>query len=114
MSKGQLAASYAALLLQDGGVAITADKITQVLEAANVQTEETYWGALMCRVFEEKNVVQLLIEGGGNGGGQVAAGATGATDTAEEEEKEPEPEPEPEEEADVGGLFDASGDDAAW
>ena len=114
MSKSQLAASYAALLLQDGGVALTSDKIADVIAAAGVTGVEGYWGALMCKVFAEKSVTDLLVEGGGGaGGGGGAAGAAGGAGAAEEvvEEKKEE---EPEEEADVGGLFDASGGDAAW
>ena len=64
MSKSQLAASYAALLLQDGDIEITSDKIAEVLKAANVTGVESYWGSLMCKVFAEKNVDTLLIEGG--------------------------------------------------
>jgi len=114
MSKSQLAASYASLLLQDGGVAVTSDKIADVLAAAGVTGVESYWGALMCKVFNEKNVYSLLVEGGvgagGGGGGGAAGGAGGAAEEVEEEKKEE----EPEEEADVGGLFDSSGGDDAW
>ena len=48
--------------------------------------------------------------------GGSSNGSSSSSDSAADvaEEKEPEPEPEPEEEADVGGLFDSSGDDAAW
>ena len=114
MSKSQLAASYAALLLQDGGVAITSDKIQEVLDAAGINDVETYWGALMCKVFETKNVTQLLIEGGGGAGGGASGGAAGGAAGGAEEVEEEKKEEEPEEEADVGGLFDSSGGDDAW
>ncbi|ONK80030.1 uncharacterized protein A4U43_C01F13030 [Asparagus officinalis] len=45
MSMGDVACSYAALILHDEGIPITADKISTLVKGANIQIE-SYWAPL--------------------------------------------------------------------
>jgi len=110
MSTSELATSYAALILADEGVGITADKITTILKAANVTEVEPIWASLFAKALEGKDVKDLLSNVGAGGGGAAApaagggAAAGGAAEETKEEEKEEEKE---ESDEDMGfGLFD--------
>ncbi|KAI0143986.1 ribosomal protein 60S [Hypoxylon sp. NC0597] len=110
MSTAELASSYAALILADDGVEITADKLQTLLKAAKVVDVEPIWTQLFAKALEGKDVKDLLSNVG-SGGGAAAAGpaaggaaAGGAAEEAKEEEKEEEKE---ESDEDMGfGLFD--------
>jgi len=111
MASSELAATYAALILADEGIEITADKILALTQAAGVELEPI-WAALLTKALEGKNVKELLSNVGSGGGGPaqgvVAGGATGGAPAAaadkEEEKKEEEKE---ESDDDMGfGLFD--------
>ncbi|XP_057799882.1 60S acidic ribosomal protein P1-like [Salvia miltiorrhiza] len=113
MSVGELACTYAALILHDDGIPITAEKISTLLKAANLSVE-SYWPSLFAKLCEKRNVEDLIVNvGAGGGGGAVAvaapAGAAGgaaaaAAPAAEEKKKEEEKE---ESDDDMGfGLFD--------
>ncbi|XP_076920697.1 large ribosomal subunit protein P1-like [Bidens hawaiensis] len=109
MSIGELASTYACLILSDDGIAITADKIATILKAANVECE-SYWPSLFAKLAEKKNIDDLIVNvgagGGGGGAPAVAAPAGGgaAAAPAPEEKKE---EPKEESDDDMGfGLFD--------
>ncbi|KAJ3750866.1 60S acidic ribosomal protein P1 [Lentinula detonsa] len=110
MSNTDLAASYAALILADDGIEITADKIVALTSAAGVELEPI-WASLLAKALEGKNVKDLLSNVG-SGGGAPAAVATssagGAGAAAAEAPKEEEKEEEKEEsDDDMGfGLFD--------
>eukprot|EP00750_Incisomonas_marina_P000337 INCI1025.1.p3 GENE.INCI1025.1~~INCI1025.1.p3 ORF type:complete len:114 (+),score=41.55 INCI1025.1:175-516(+) len=106
------------LLLRLGGNdAPDADAVTAVLSSVGVEADADAVAKLLADV-EGKDLDQLIADGstklaavptgGGGGGGGGGAGAV-AEEVVEEKKEE-----EPEEEADVGGLFDASGGDAAW
>lgn len=101
MSVGELACTYAALILHDDGIPITviivypfysaifvysvrfvfdfepilflqAEKITTLLKAADVSVE-SYWPSLFAKLCEKKNVEDLIVNvGAGGGGGAVA------------------------------------------
>ncbi|KAI2606076.1 ribosomal protein 60S [Hypoxylon fragiforme] len=110
MSTAELASSYAALILADDGVEITADKLQTLLKAAKVADVEPIWTQLFAKALEGKDVKDLLSNVG-SGGGAAAAGpaaAGGAAGGAAEETKEEEKEEEKEEsDDDMGfGLFD--------
>ncbi|KAI0896777.1 60S acidic ribosomal protein P1 [Annulohypoxylon nitens] len=111
MSTAELASSYAALILADDGVEITADKLQTLLKAAKVADVEPIWTSLFAKALEGKDVKDLLSNVG-SGGGAAAAGpgaaAGGAGGAAAEEAKEEEKEEEKEEsDDDMGfGLFD--------
>ena len=96
MSVGETACSYAALILHDDGIPITADKISAVVKAANIKIE-SYWPALFVKLFEKKSVDDLIsgVGVGGGGGGAapsaapVAAAAAAAAPAVEEKKEEP-------------------------
>ena len=109
MSTAELATSYAALILADDGIEITADKISTIIKAANVADVEPIWAQLFAKALEGKDVKDLLSNVGSGGGaapaaGGAAAGGGAAAEEAKEEEKEEEKE---ESDEDMGfGLFD--------
>ncbi|KAI0386608.1 ribosomal protein 60S [Hypomontagnella monticulosa] len=111
MSTAELASSYAALILADDGVEITADKLQTLLKAAKVVDVEPIWTSLFAKALEGKDVKDMLSNVGSGGGAAAAgpaAGAGGAGGAAAEEAKEEEKEEEKEEsDEDMGfGLFD--------
>ncbi|KAK4736451.1 hypothetical protein R3W88_000148 [Solanum pinnatisectum] len=111
MSCGEVACTYAALLLHDEDIPITAEKISTLVKAANV-TVEPYWPLLFAKLAEKRNLGDLIMNVGAGGGGAVAVaaptgGASGggaAAAPAAEEKKE---EPKEESDDDMGfSLFD--------
>ncbi|OBT86377.1 hypothetical protein VE02_03816 [Pseudogymnoascus sp. 03VT05] len=109
MSNAELATSYAALILADDGVDITAEKLQTLITAAKVADIEPIWTSLFAKALEGKDVKDLLLNVGSGGGapaagGAAAGGAAAATEDAPAEEKEEEKE---ESDEDMGfGLFD--------
>ncbi|KAF9598406.1 hypothetical protein IFM89_027839, partial [Coptis chinensis] len=95
---GELACSYACMLLHDDGIPITADKIAALVKAANVQVE-AYWPGLFAKLVEKRNIEDLIMNvgSGGGGGAPVAVAASGgggapaavAAPAAEEKKEEP-------------------------
>ncbi|KAL1854160.1 hypothetical protein Plec18167_000078 [Paecilomyces lecythidis] len=108
MSHAELAVSYAALILADDGVEVTADKLQTILGAAKVQEVEPIWAQLFAKALEGKDIKDLLTNVGSGGAAPAAAGAVAAdaapAEAAKEEKKEEEKE---ESDEDMGfGLFD--------
>ncbi|GAM87294.1 hypothetical protein ANO11243_053160 [Dothideomycetidae sp. 11243] len=100
MSTSELAASYAALILADDGVEITADKLQTLISAAKVPDVEPIWTTLFAKALEGKDVKDLLLNVGSGGGAAAAPAAAGGAAAEKEEEKE-------ESDDDMGfGLFD--------
>ncbi|KAJ7064944.1 60S acidic ribosomal protein P1 [Mycena amicta] len=109
MASTDLAATYAALILADDGVEITADKITTLTSAAKIEVEPI-WATLLAKALEGKNVKDLLSNVG-SGGGAPAAGsapaASGGAAAAEAPKEEAKEEEKEESDDDMGfGLFD--------
>ncbi|XP_031107718.1 60S acidic ribosomal protein P1-like [Ipomoea triloba] len=111
MSVGELACTYAALILYDDGIPATAEKIATLVKAANVSVE-SYWPSLFAKLCEKRNIEDLIMNvGAGGGGGAVAVAAPAAGGAAPaaaapaaEEKKE---EPKEESDDDMGfSLFD--------
>ncbi|KAM1470411.1 hypothetical protein ACFX11_041131 [Malus domestica] len=111
MSISEIACTYAALILHDDGIPITAEKIATVVKAANI-TVESYWPGLFAKLAEKRNIEDLILNvGAGDGGAAVAVAASGASGAAPaaaapavEEKKE---EPKEESDDDMGfSLFD--------
>ena len=102
---GDLACTYAALILHDDGQEVTADKISEVVKASGLELEP-YWAGLFAKFLEQKSVGDLISNvgaGGGGGGGGGAAGGAGGDAGAEAAPAEE----EEEEEADMDfDLFD--------
>ncbi|KAB7498462.1 60S acidic ribosomal protein P1 [Armadillidium nasatum] len=115
-SKDELACVYAALILLDDDVPITAEKISTILKAANVNVEP-YWPGLFAKAaagLDLRALVSNVGSGVGSGAPAPAAAAGGggggaAAPAAKEAPKKEEKKEEPEEESDddMGfGLFD--------
>jgi len=117
-SNDELACIYAALILHDDGISITADKISTILKAAGVSVEP-YWPTLFAKALDGVDIGSLLGSLGSaasavsagpvaGGGGAAAAAAPAAAEAAAEapkEEKKAESEEESDE--DMGfSLFD--------
>eukprot|EP00995_Heteronema_vittatum_P010014 NODE_5413_length_510_cov_576.535792_g4031_i0.p2 GENE.NODE_5413_length_510_cov_576.535792_g4031_i0~~NODE_5413_length_510_cov_576.535792_g4031_i0.p2 ORF type:complete len:108 (-),score=47.84 NODE_5413_length_510_cov_576.535792_g4031_i0:114-437(-) len=107
MSTDELACTYAALLLHDDDLEITADRIQAVLKAAGVTVEPFYPG-LFAGFLATNKLKDLLSNVSSGGGGAAApaaaAAAPAAAGKAEKAKKVEEPE---EEDDDMGfGLFD--------
>ncbi|KAL2556382.1 60S acidic ribosomal protein family [Forsythia ovata] len=113
MSVGELACTYACLILHDDGIPVTAEKIALLVKAANV-TIESYWPSLFAKLCENRNIEDLVMNVGAGGGGAAVAvtapagaaggGAAAAAAPAAEEKKE---EPKEESDEDMGfSLFD--------
>ncbi|KAK1255425.1 hypothetical protein MKX08_009420 [Trichoderma sp. CBMAI-0020] len=108
MSTAELASSYAALILADDGVEITADKLQTLISAAKVEVEPI-WTSIFAKALEGKDIKDLLVNVGSGGGAAAAPGAAAAAggaaaEAAPEEEKVEEKE---ESDEDMGfGLFD--------
>ncbi|KAJ5084410.1 hypothetical protein NUU61_008989 [Penicillium alfredii] len=107
MSTAELACSYAALILADDGVEVTADKLQTLLGAAKVQEVEPIWTSIFAKALEGKDIKELLTNVG-SGGPAAPAAAGGAADAPAEAAKEEKKEEEKEEsDEDMGfGLFD--------
>jgi len=110
MSNSELAVSYAALILADDAVEITADKLQTLIKAAGVEDVEPIWTSLFAKALEGKDVKDLLLNvGSGGGAAAPAAGGAASGDAAAAEEKPAEKEEEAKEESDEDmgfGLFD--------
>merc|ERR1711862_949905 len=94
-NKGELACTFATLVLHDEGQAIAADGISKLLKAANVSVEG-YWPTLFANALSDANVGDILMSGGG-GSGVSAPAPTGGNAGAPAEEEE--------EDMDLGDLF---------
>ncbi|KKY32544.1 putative 60s acidic ribosomal protein p1 [Diaporthe ampelina] len=109
MSTAELASSYAALILADADVEITADKLQNLIKASGNEIEPI-WTSLFAKALEGKDVKELLTNvGSGGGGAAPAAGgaAAGGAAPAEEAKEEAKAEEKEESDDDMGfGLFD--------
>jgi large subunit ribosomal protein L12 len=102
---------YAALILNESGAEINEANLTDVLDAAGVDVEESRVKALVAALedvdiedaVEEATAVPATTGGGGGGGAPAAA----------EEEAEEEPEAEEAEEADEEDAGDDEDDEAS-
>nr|ABR17957.1 unknown [Picea sitchensis] len=113
MSVSEVACTYAALVLHDDNIPITAEKISTLVKAANVQIE-SYWPGLFAKLMEKRNIEDLISNVGSGGGGASAAvavapsggaGAPAAAAAPAAEEKKEEPKEESDD--DMGfSLFD--------
>ncbi|XP_026438953.1 60S acidic ribosomal protein P1-like isoform X2 [Papaver somniferum] len=100
-SNGEVACTYAALILHDDGIPITAEKILTLVKKANVQCE-SYWPSLFAKFVERKNVEDLITNVGATGGGATAVEAP----AAEEKKKKEEKEESDDEDMDLFSIFD--------
>jgi ribosomal protein L12E/L44/L45/RPP1/RPP2 len=108
----ELAVSYAALILHDEKLQITADNINKVLGAAHVQVD-AHWPALFANALKGKDVARLLSGAGCASAGPVSsAPTTAAAPTAAAPKVAEKKEEEEEEEA--GGAMSLFGEEEEW
>merc|ERR1712098_180466 len=82
----ELACTYAALILQDDDIEITADKLSTLLKAAKVSVEP-FWPGLFAGALKDVDVKSLITNiGSGVGGAAPAAGGGGAAANADHDE----------------------------
>merc|ERR1712023_425725 len=98
--KDRLVCTYAALLLHDGELEISEEKLSKVIKASG-NTVEGYWPGLFAKALKGQDITALLANVGTGGGSGGAAAA---------EEEKPKEE-EPEDDVDMGDLFGGGDDD---
>merc|ERR1719242_1619171 len=87
--KDELVCTYAALMLHDGGLEISEDKLKKVI-AASGNSVEAYWPGLFAKALAGKNIGDLLSNAGSAGpaaGPATAAAAPGDDKAAQEAAK---------------------------
>jgi len=117
-SNDELACIYAALILHDDGISITADKIATILKAAGVNVEP-YWPTLFAKALDGIDIGSLLGSLGSaasavsagpvssGGGAAAAADAPAAAEEKEEVKEEKKDDSDEESDEDMGfSLFD--------
>merc|ERR1712014_438806 len=105
----ELAVTYAALILQDEGMDITADNLSTLVKAAGVSVEP-FWPGLFEKALASVNVAELITNIGSGVGAAPAAGAAAAGGAAAEDSpKEEAKKEESEEESDSDMGFDLFG-----
>ncbi|EGF80700.1 hypothetical protein BATDEDRAFT_10993 [Batrachochytrium dendrobatidis JAM81] len=109
LSTSEAACVYAALILHDEGLEITADKLSTLIGAAGLEVEPI-WPSIFAKALAGKDIGALLFNVGAGAAPAVgsapaaAGGAAPAAAAAAEEKKE---EPKEESDDDMGfGLFD--------
>ena len=103
----ELCCAYAALLLHDGEIEITGDKLAKVIKASGNEVE-AYWPTLFAKALKGQNIEDLLSNIGSAPVAAVAVAAPVAAAGAKAAEKKEEKPKEEEADVDMGGLF---GDD---
>ena len=104
----ELCCAYAALLLHDGEIEITGDKLAKVIKASGNEVE-AYWPTLFAKALKGQNIEDLLSNIGSAPVASVAVAAPVAAAGAKPADKKVEEKPKEEEaDVDMGGLF---GDD---
>ncbi|KAL9095340.1 MAG: hypothetical protein Q9165_002211 [Trypethelium subeluteriae] len=59
--KAEAAVSYAALILADAQVGVTAEKLQSLLKAAKIEDIEPIWTTLFAKALDDKDIADLLI-----------------------------------------------------
>jgi len=102
----ELCCSYAALLLHDEGLEITAEKLAAVIKSTK-NTVDAHWPKLFAKALENANIGDMLeaCATAGPAAGPAAAGPAAVVEEEKEEKKEEV------EDVDMGGLFGGDDDD---
>merc|ERR1719350_55488 len=89
--KDRLVCTYAALLLHDGELDVTEEKLNKVIKASG-NTVESYWPGLFAKALKGQDITALLsnVGTGGGGAGPAAGAGAGAGPAAEEKPAEKE------------------------
>ena len=100
--------TYAALILHDGDLEISEEKLQKLIKASG-NTVEGYWPGLFAKALKGQDITKLLANvGTAAAAGPAAAGGAAAAGDAPAEAKKEE---EPEEDVDMGDLFGGGEDD---
>jgi large subunit ribosomal protein LP1 len=94
---GELAVVYAALILADDKIPVTADKLSKLTAAANVKVE-SYWFDLFANALGGKDINELLLSASTASAAPAPAAAAGPAAGAAPAKKEEKEEPKEEEE----------------
>ncbi|KAI9096265.1 60s acidic ribosomal protein-domain-containing protein [Phlyctochytrium arcticum] len=103
LSTAEAACVYAALILNDDGVEITAEKINSLIAAAGVEVEPI-WATLFAKALAGKDLNDFLFNVGSAGSAPAAGGAEAAAGGAAAEKKEAKKEEAKEESDDDMGF----------
>ena len=106
--RGELCCSYAALMLHDDGLEISAEKLAMVIRKSGNEVEP-YWPLLFSKALQGASVDKLLTEVISAAPAGAAAAGGGAAAAVEEDKKEEKKEEV--EDVDMGGLFGGDDDD---
>merc|ERR1712157_694190 len=87
------ACTYAALILQDEGLEISADNLQKLIKAAGVSVEP-FWPGLFAQALSSCNVAELITNIGSGVGGAAAPAGGAAEEAPKEEAKKEESEEE--------------------
>ncbi|MCD7446417.1 RNA-binding RNA processing protein rpp1 [Datura stramonium] len=81
-SVGELACTYACLILHDDNIPINAERIGTLIKASNLKVE-SYWPSLFAKLCQKMNMDELIMNVGAGGTAtsiNVAAAAPPTTD----------------------------------
>ena len=79
--KDKMVCTYAAMLLHDGGVKVTEEKMTKLISASGNQVEG-YWPGLFAKALVGRDIDALINSTGGDAGAAVDAGAAAPVEEA--------------------------------
>ncbi|XP_060181591.1 large ribosomal subunit protein P1-like [Lycium barbarum] len=65
-SMGELACTYACLILHDDDIPINAERIDTLIKASNLKVE-SYWPSLFAKLCQKMNVDELVMNVGSSG-----------------------------------------------
>merc|ERR1712183_606382 len=110
MPVSEMAVVYAAIILADDDLTITADKLEAIMWSVGLKVE-SYWYPMFERALKGIDVRTLMnsmvASGAGSGGNQQSGGAGGSVEEEVEEEKKVESSSDESSDDDMGfGLFD--------
>ena len=106
----ELCCSYAALMLHDEGLEITAERLNKIIKASG-NSVQAYWPTLFAKALNTTKIGELLQNVVSAGPAVAGSGPVeGGPAPAEEKEKEEEKKEEVED-VDMGGLFGGDDDD---
>ncbi|CAG9313707.1 unnamed protein product [Blepharisma stoltei] len=106
----ELSCVFAALILHDDGLEITADKLSKILTTSGNQVEK-YWPTLFANALKGQDLARLLSNLGAGGSAPAGSAAQAGTTAATEQPKQEEKKEEPAEEEVVEGAMDLFGGD---
>ena len=106
MASPELACVYAALILNDDNIDITADKINSILNSANINVE-SYWIDLFVQYFKNHDISELI--NGRNLGNVETSKTEITTDDGIKTTEDKKDENKEEEEIEMGGFDDLFG-----